>query len=229
MYLLMRFALALFPLFNTAEPAAAPLPPGFVYLDEIAPDIVLDLRYAGNENFVGTAIDGYVKPVAITTRKTAEALKHVESELVTFGLSLKVFDAYRPQRAVDHFVRWSKDWHDTRRQTDYYPNVAKKDLFREKYIAEKSGHSRGSTVDVTLVYRAADGLIHELDMGTHFDYFDPSSWPEYPALTASQRANRMLLRLIMEKHGFKPYPKEWWHFTLSQEPFPESYFNFTVE
>ena len=208
---------------------AAALPSGFVYLTDMVPTIVQDIRYAKTENFIGTPIDGYINPIAITTKEAAIALNHAQIDLRRFGFSLKVFDAYRPQRAVDHFVRWAKDLKDVRKQSEYYPKVAKQDLFREDYIASKSGHSRGSTLDVTLVSFDAEGLAQELDMGTHFDYFDPRSWPEYSDLTVMQRANRMLLQTVMEKHGFKPYPKEWWHFTLKQEPYPNTYFNFNVE
>ena len=208
---------------------AADLPSGFVYLTDAVPTIVQDIRYAKTENFIGMPIDGYINPIAITTKEAAIALNHAQTDLRRFGISLKVFDAYRPQRAVDHFVRWAKDLKDVRKQSEYYPQVAKQDLFREDYIASKSGHSRGSTLDVTLVSFDAEGLAQELDMGTHFDYFDPRSWPEYSDLTVMQRANRMLLQTVMEKHGFKPYPKEWWHFTLKQEPYPNTYFNFNVE
>ena len=225
----LKIVLLLLFTFYTGIVTAASLPSGFVYLNDVAPDIMLDIRYASADNFIGKPIDGYVKPVAITTRKTASALKNAQADFKRFGLGLKVFDAYRPQRAVDHFVRWAKDWRDTLMKSKYYPQVAKQDLFKEDYIAEKSGHSRGSTVDVTLSYREASGLAHELDMGTSFDFFDPRSWPEYPDLTAAQRANRMLLQVVMEKHGFKPYPKEWWHFTLKQESNPDTYFNFDVE
>lgn len=208
--------------------AAAP-PAGFVSVADAAPGVVLDMRYAGSDNFVGEPIDGYTKPTAIMTGAAVAALKNVQADLQRFGLGLKVFDAYRPQRAVDRFVRWAKDLHDTRMQVEYYPRVPKQNLFKEDYIAAKSGHSRGSSVDATLIYRDADGTAHELDMGTRFDFFDPSSWPEYPCLTAAQRANRMLLQAVMEKHGFKPYPKEWWHFTLRNEPYPDTYFDFPVE
>ena len=225
----LKIVLLLLFTFYTGIVTAASLPSGFVYLNDVAPDIMLDIRYASADNFIGKPIDGYVKPVAITTRKTALALKNAQADFKRFGLGLKVFDAYRPQRAVDHFVRWAKDWHDTLMKSKYYPQVAKQDLFQEDYIAAKSGHSRGSTVDVTLSYLEANGLAHELDMGTGFDFFDPRSWPEYPELTAAQRANRMLLQVVMEKHGFKPYPKEWWHFTLKQESYPDTYFNFNVE
>jgi len=225
----LKTALLLLYAFNTGIVTAAALPSDFVYLDDVVPDIMLDIRYASTDNFIGKPIEGYVKPVAITTSKTASALKNAQADFKRFGLGLKVFDAYRPQRAVDHFVRWAKDWHDTLMKFKYYPQVAKQDLFKEDYIAAKSGHSRGSTVDVTLSYLEANGLAYELDMGTGFDFFDPRSWPEYPDLTVAQRANRMLLQVVMEKHGFKPYPKEWWHFTLKQESYPDTYFNFNVD
>lgn len=208
---------------------ASKLPTDFVYLTDVVQTIVLDIRYAKSDNFIGMPIDGYLKPVAITTKEAAIALNNAQTDLRRFGLSLKVFDAYRPQRAVDHFVRWAKDLNDVRKQSEYYPTVAKQDLFLEDYIASKSGHSRGSTLDVTLVSVDAKGVAQELDMGTSFDFFDPRSWPEFSELTATQRANRMLLQTVMEKQGFKPYPKEWWHFTLKQEPYPETYFNFNVE
>ena len=145
-----------------------------------------------------------------------------------FGLGLKIFDAYRPQRAVDHFVRWAKDIGEVRMKKEFYPNVDKGNLFKEDYIAEKSGHSRGSTVDLTVIGLDAKSGEAELDMGTAFDYFGPQSWPESPVVSAGQRAHRMLLQKLMEKHGFKPYPKEWWHFTLSREPYPDTYFDFPI-
>ena len=219
----------LFYILSTNALKAATLPPGFVCLSDVVPTIVLDIRYAKSENFIGMPIEGYINPIAITTKEAAIALNNAQTDLRRFELSLKVFDAYRPQRAVDHFARWAKDLSDIRKQSEYYPKIAKEDLFREDYIALKSGHSRGSTLDVTLVSFDAKGLAQELDMGTPFDFFDPRSWPEYPKLTVTQRANRMLLQTVMEKHGFKPYPKEWWHFTLKQEPFPNTYFNFNVE
>ena len=173
----LKIVLLLLFTFYTGIVTAASLPSGFVYLNDVAPDIMLDIRYASADNFIGKPIDGYVKPVAITTGKTAMVLKDAQADFKRFGLSLKVFDAYRPQRAVDHFVRWAKDWRDTLMKSKYYPQLAKQDLFKEDYIAEKSGHSRGSTVDVTLGYVEANGLAHELDMGTGFDFFDPRSWP----------------------------------------------------
>jgi D-alanyl-D-alanine dipeptidase len=207
---------------------AAELPEGFVYLDDQIPDIQLDLRYLSADNFVGKPIDGYVKPRAIVTREAAEALKKVQADLKAFGLGLKLFDAYRPQSAVDEFVRWGKDLSDLKMKDRYYPEVEKKDLFLEGYIADRSSHSRGSTVDVTLI--ATDGsTVRELDMGTGFDLFSPKSWPDNRGMTPSQRAQRMLLQALMVRHGFNPYPQEWWHFTLAKEPFPGTFYNFPVE
>lgn len=149
--------------------------------------------------------------------------------LAPFGLGLKLFDAYRPQRAVEHFVRWARDVNDLRMKAEFYPGVEKRDLLKEGYIAEKSSHSRGSTVDVTLVPLNATRPAQALDMGTPFDWFGPESWPNSPAVTPVQRAHRLLLRMVMEKHGFQPYAQEWWHFTLINEPFPGTYFDFPVQ
>ena len=186
---------------------ASALPSGFVYLNDVAPTIVLDMRYATSENFIGTPIEGYINPVAIATKEAAVALNNAKTDLQRFGLSLKIYDAYRPQRAIDHFVRWAKDLTDVRKQTEYYPKVAKEVLFQEGYIATKSGHSRGSTFDLTLVSIDKKGAPRELDMGTHFDFFDPKSGTEYVDLSVTQRANRLLLKTVMVKQGFKPYPK----------------------
>ena len=175
----------------------------------------------------GEPVDGYLRPRAILTKQAAQSLAKVQAELEPFGLGLKVFDAYRPQRAVNHFIRWAKDLDDTKTKAEFYPEVAKKNLFEEDYIADRSSHSRGSTVDVSIV--SLTGEKEEIDMGTHFDFFSPKSWPTYAALSPSQRANRMLLHVLMMKHGFNPYPQEWWHFTLADEPFPETYFDFPVE
>lgn len=203
------------------------LPTGFVYVDTVIPDIRIELRYATAHNFVGEPIDGYLQPRCILTRETAAALRQVQEELRFFGLGLKVFDAYRPQRAVDHFVRWAHDPGATRTKGEFYPGVAKEKLFAEEYIADRSGHSRGSTVDVTIVPLQGDSG-RELDMGTGFDFFGPESWPVCARMAPYQRANRMLLQTVMKKHGFRPYAKEWWHFTLEHEPFPETYFNFPI-
>jgi D-alanyl-D-alanine dipeptidase len=193
------------------------------------PDLRLDLRYAGSHNFVGERIDGYLKQRCVLTREAAEALKKVQEDLRPFGLGLKVFDAYRPQRAVDHFVRWARDTADTRMKGEFYPGVEKKDLFRENYIAARSGHSRGSTVDLTIVSLSGEDAGREIDMGSGFDFFGPRSWPDHTGIPSSRRAHRMLLRMVMKKHGFQPDAREWWHFTLKGEPYPGTYFNFPVQ
>ena len=203
------------------------LPDGFVYVDEAIPDIQVELRYATDHNFVGRPVDGYQGRRAILSQPASAALAKVQADLKPFGLGLKIFDAYRPQRAVDHFVRWARNTADTRMKAEFYPEVDKRHLFRDDYIAERSGHSRGSTVDLTVVDLAPPHTA--LDMGTGFDFFGPASWPTHPDLTAPQRANRLLLQTLMVQHGFRPYPKEWWHFTLNGEPYPESYFDFPVE
>ncbi len=216
-------------LFLAVVPAAAQepaLPPGFVDLAQAVPGIALDLRYSGSHNFVGVPIDGYGKARALLSHLAATALAKAQEELRPFGFGLKVFDAYRPQRAVDHFVRWSRDPADQKMKAEFYPKVDKSKLFELGYIAEKSGHSRGSTVDLTLIV-SADGS--ELDMGSSYDLFDPVSWPDSAVVSPEQRAHRLLLREVMLRAGFRPYEQEWWHFTLEGEPFPETYFDFPIE
>jgi D-alanyl-D-alanine dipeptidase len=225
----LRFSLLFLCVISINVVNASALPSGFVYLNDVAPTIVLDMRYTTSENFIGTPIEGYINPVAIATKEAAVALNNVQTDLQRFGLSLKIYDAYRPQRAIDHFVRWAKELIDVRKQTEYYPKVSKEVLFQEGYIASKSGHSRGSTFDLTLVSIDNKGAPRELDMGTPFDFFDPKSGSEYEGLTVTQKANRLLLKTVMIKQGFKPYPKEWWHFTLKDEPYPDTYFNFVIE
>lgn len=204
------------------------LPEGFVYADEVVPGLVLDLRYCSTHNFVGERVDGYEAPRCILTAPAADALKEVQEELKPFGLGLKVFDAYRPQRAVDHFVRWAKNVEDTRMKPEFYPGVDKKNLFKEGYIAEKSSHTRGSTVDLTIVSLGPTSPGEELDMGSAFDFFGPQSWPDYSGISPNQRGARMLLQVLMKRHGFQPYPQEWWHFTLKNEPYPDKSFDFPV-
>ncbi len=206
-----------------------PLPAGFVYADKVIPDLRLDLRYAGSHNFVGERIDGYQKQRCILTSEAAEALEKVQEDLRPFGLGLKVFDAYRPRRAVEQFVRWARDTADTRMKREYYPDVEKKDLFKDGYIAARSGHSRGSTVDLTIVSLNGRNAGREIDMGSGFDFFGHQSWPDYSGIPASSRAHRMLLRTMMKKHGFQPDSREWWHFTLKGEPYPDTYFDFPVQ
>lgn len=198
----------------------------FVELSLQIPGILLDVRYYGDDNFVGGPIDGYGASKIYLSRPAARALSQVQAELQEFGMGLKLFDAYRPQSAVDHFVRWARDLDDTRMKQRYYPRVAKEDLFKDGYIAERSGHSRGSTVDLTLIDLESAA---ELDMGTSWDYFDTRSWPTSNEVKLQQRANRMLLRTVMLKHGFRPLLEEWWHFTLDKEPFPDTYFDFEIK
>ncbi len=212
--------------FLSSHALAGKLPQGFVYLDTVIPDIIVELRYISENNFLGTRVDGYEAPRCILSEKAARALEKVQADLAVFGLGIKVFDAYRPQRAVDHFVRWAKDLADTKMKAVYYPDVAKKDLFKDGYIASRSSHTRGSTVDLTLISLSSG---KEVDMGSGFDFFSPLSWPDSPNMTASQRAHRMLLQTLMHKEGFAHYDKEWWHFTLKNEPYPETYFNFPVQ
>lgn len=203
------------------------LPPGFVYADSVIPALQVELRYLSSNNFIGVPIDGYQASRVITTSLAASALAGVQADLRPFGLGLKVFDAYRPQSAVDHFVRWASDLSDTTMRTAYYPQVSKDRLFAEGYIAARSGHSRGSTVDLTVV-DLREGSNPELDMGSPYDFFGVESWPLHEDLTQIQRSNRMMLRSVMVHHGFRPYEKEWWHFTLVREPFPNRYFEFPV-
>lgn len=204
---------------------AAELPEGFVYLNEIIPEAQLEMRYHGKDNFLGKKVDGYNQARAILTEEAAQALKKVADELHKFGFSIKIFDAYRPQQAVNHFVKWAKNLEDTTMKYKYYPDVAKKDLFDEGYIADRSSHSRGSTVDLTIMV----DKNNELDMGSGFDYFSKKSWPTSRQVTPQQRANRLLLQQTMTKYGFVPYSREWWHFTFEDEPYPNTYFDFPVE
>lgn len=205
------------------------LPDGFSYVDTVIPDVKVELRYGTVHNFVGVRIDGYLAPKGILTKQAAQALKKVQAELKPFGLGLKIYDAYRPQQAVDHFLRWAADRSDVRMKEEFYPGLDKKELFRKGYLARRSGHSRGSTVDVTLVPLDAKDSDDIIDMGSPFDFFNPVSWPDNHSVGPSQRAHRLLLQVLMKKHGFRSYAYEWWHFTLEQEPFPNTYFNFPVQ
>jgi D-alanyl-D-alanine dipeptidase len=214
-----------------AQPVAAESrPPAFVDAATVVPGLVVEMRYAGTYNFVGTRIDGYEAPVCLLTKPAAEALAKVQLALASSGVGLKVFDCYRPTRAVAHFVRWARDLRDIRMKGEFYPNVEKGTLFRDGYIASRSGHSRGSTVDLTLVeiLPGPDGKLRERDMGTPYDFFSPLSWPRSSKMSDTVRANRELLAGAMRKGGFLPYDKEWWHFTLANEPFPDRYFDFPV-
>jgi len=225
---------------------------GFVYLHEVDPTIIISLRYATQENFIGEKIDGYNKPVLIVTNQAAQALKRVQAEVKKDGYCLVVYDGYRPQQAVDHFVRWSEQISDQSKKKQYYPRVNKADVFELGYVAKRSGHSRGSTVDLTLIkigqkphnvkekervlldgYKITfldDGTI---DMGSSFDLFDTASHYENNLIKHKYKKLRTYLKNAMEKHGFKNYAEEWWHFTLKDEPHSphqdSSYFNFAIE
>ena len=198
---------------------------GFVSVAEAIPDVLLDIRYYSSFNFIGERIDGYEEPAALLTREAAAALKKVSDEAMGQGWRLKIFDAYRPQKAVDHFVRWAGDPTDIRMKPFFYPELEKKDIIPQHYIAEYSGHTRGSTVDLTLFDMASQ---RDADMGGTFDYFGDVSHPDYPDITEEQHQNRMLLQKLMVKHGFRPLDSEWWHFTLEDEPCPDTYFTFPV-
>ena len=198
---------------------------GFVVLADYVPAIVQEIRYYSTYNFIGERIDGYEEPIALMTLEGARALKAVSNELNVRGLRLKVFDAYRPATAVKHFVLWGIEDLDLRMKPYFYPDVNKEDLFTRGYIASQSSHSRGSTVDLTLLDMETG---KELDMGSPFDMFSEISHPDYRGITDEQYENRMILRNAMMRNGFEPIFCEWWHFTLKDEPYPDTYFDFPV-
>ena len=206
----------------------------FVLVTDIVPDAILEIRYYSTYNFIGDRIPGYEEPVALLTRQAADSLKVVSDELLQQGYRLKIFDAYRPQCAVDYFVKWAKDTCDVRMKEYFYPELFKSVLIPQDFISEKSGHTRGSTIDLTLFDMKTE---REVDMGCTFDYFGRASHPDvlpeeeigsYKPITEEQYHNRMILRNAMLRHGFTPYHSEWWHFTLENEPFPDTYFTFPV-
>ena len=219
-------------------------PSDFVVVTEIVPDAILEIRYYSTFNFIGTRVDGYLEPIALLTRQAADSLRAVSDELKAQGYRLKIYDAYRPQIAVDHFARWGADLQDTLMKAYFYPDLAKGVLFLRGYIARRSGHSRGSTIDLTL-FDMNTGK--EVDMGGTFDWFGPESHPDFGGdpntgkytglcnspsgrtITAEQFEHRMILRRAMLRHGFRPYDEEWWHFTLRNEPYPNTYFTFPVK
>ena len=197
---------------------------GFVYLNDIDDSIIIDLKYYSNENFTGQYVEGYLSNNAILTKESALALSDAQDDFNKLGYSLILYDAYRPQRAVDFFVQWSNNSYDTINKRIYYPNIKKSELFEFGYIAYKSGHSRGSTVDVSLIEISTNKL---LDMGTIFDYFGIESHTFFDDISEKQKSNRLILYEIMSNNGFKNYSKEWWHFTLKNEPY-QKYFDFLV-
>ena len=198
----------------------------FVDISQEIPDLILEIRYYSSYNFVGDRIDGYQAPTALMTREGAAALKVVSDNLREKGYRLKIFDAYRPQTAVNHFIRWAQQVEDTRMKEFFYPDVDKSLLFDLGFICAKSSHSRGSTVDLTLFDM---GSGREVDMGGTFDWFGDLSYPDYQEITEEQKSNRGILRDAMLQAGFKPFDTEWWHFTLADEPFPDTYFDFPVK
>jgi D-alanyl-D-alanine dipeptidase len=233
----MLAAVLMFSCNKGEEPAPRDDNSGFVNVTDVVPDAILEVRYYGTYNFVGTRIDGYLQPTALLTKRAADSLRAVSDDVMAQGYRLKIYDAYRPQCAVDHFVRWAADLADTAMRPYFYPNVDKSRLFELEYIMEKSGHTRGSTVDLTLFDMKTE---KELDMGGTFDWFGSESHPdcggnpetgEYrqnDTITAVQFQNRMVLRNAMLRHGFKALDSEWWHFTLKDEPYPDTYFTFPV-
>ncbi|WP_342227896.1 M15 family metallopeptidase [Rickettsiella endosymbiont of Rhagonycha lignosa] len=200
-------------------------PNNFVYVTEIIPNIKQDIRYFSNNNFVGRPIIGYKKPVCILTHKAAIALSKVQAVLNKQNLGLLVYDCYRPQMAVEDFVQWSQN-SDEKTKSLFYPHIDKNELFKRGYIARRSGHTRGSTMDLSIIDLATNKM---LDMGTSFDFLDPLSHPDNRDITPKQFKNRMLLRKLMLQYGFMPLSTEWWHFTLKNEPYKNTYFNFFVK
>ena len=202
------------------------IPNSFVELKKMVPNIEIELRYFGNHNFMGRRVKGYEANKVYISMEAAKSLVLIQKELNQMGLGIKVFDAYRPQQAVDNFKEWALDIADSTAKQEFYPDVDKRDLFKLGYIAEKSGHSRGSTIDLTIINLTDK---KELDMGTGFDFFGEPSHHDYSEISDAQKANRKLLRGIMEKYGFKAIEEEWWHYTLKNEPFKDQYFNFAIK
>ena len=200
-------------------------PSGFVLLSDLVPDIIQEIRYYTTYNFIGDRIDGYEEPCALLTREAARALKSVSNEMFVRGYRLKIFDAYRPECAVKHFVLWGIEDQDIRMKPYFYPKLEKQELFMKGYIAKLSSHSRGSTVDLTLLDMNTG---KELDMGSPFDLFDEISHPDCRNISDEQYENRMILQQVMIRNGFCPIDCEWWHFTLEDEPYPDTYFEFPV-
>lgn len=234
---------------TSAQSSTTSAPSDIVDLGDVAPTVQHDIRYRTRHNFVGARIDGYQQARCLLTRAAALQLAKVQRDVRAGGYSLKVYDCYRPQRAVDHFVRWAADQDDERMKREFYPRVDKSTLFVDGYIAKRSGHSRASTVDLTLVpldtkrqqpWTPHDGLQpcywpqdqrfadNSIDMGTGYDCFDTRSHTADPRSTPAQRANRYRLLGAMARHGFTNYENEWWHFTLKDEPYPDTYFDFPV-
>jgi len=248
--LMFLFIRPFLPSFVGIAYCADKIPEGFVDIQKVIPEVLLDIRYYGPHNFVGERVEGYLAPKCFLTKEAAEALTSVQKELAPYFLSLKIYDCYRPQRAVNHFVRWAKEIENTKTMREFYPTIDKKNLFKDGYIDSKSGHSRGSTVDLTIVpspthaqqeYTPGQKLYecylpeaqrfgdNSIDMGTGFDCFHELSHTANTNIGRQQKINRLLLKSLMEKHGFRNYDKEWWHYTLKNEPYPDTYFDFVIE
>lgn len=238
------------PAADFSKPNTNEIPDGFTDIQKVIPDVLMDIRYYGTHNFLGEKVDGYLAPKCYLTKEAAQALSGVQNDLQPYSMTLKIYDCYRPQRAVNHFVRWATEIDNTKTRKEFYPTVDKRNLFKDGYIAERSSHSRGSTVDLTIVslpdpkqpdyipgqklrecYLPADKRFRDngIDMGTGFDCFHELSHTANPNISRRQKNNRLLLKTLMEKHGFKNYDMEWWHYTLKNEPYPETYFDFVVE
>lgn len=232
----------------TPAPPAKGAGPGFAVLRDVDPTIQHDIRYLTSHNFLGVPVDGYREPLCVLSRPAAQALARAQRTLLRRGYTLKVYDCYRPQRAVNHFVRWGEDLRDQKMKKEFYPRLDKSVLFNG-YIARKSGHSRGSTVDLTVVrlpkfwqrqYRPGEPLVEcylprkqrfpdtSIDMGTGYDCLDTQANTDDPRVTGQARANRVMLREVLNQVGFTNFPNEWWHYTLRNEPYPDTYFDFPV-
>ncbi len=202
------------------------LPDGFVIVSDVVPDIIQEIRQYTTYNFVGKRIDSYNAPVAILSKEAADALKMASNNFISNGYYIKIFDAYRPQSAVNHFVRWAEDLNDTKMKSVFYPFVDKKDLFDLGYISKKSAHSRGSALDMTLIDMKTG---KEIDTGSPVDLFDEISHHCTNKITSKQMENRMIIKNTMETNGFESYSNEWWHYTLRNEPYPNTYFDFPID
>ena len=220
-----RYRYLLLLIFSNTYLLCAQLPEGFSSIQREIEGIMLEPRYKTENNFTGRVVEGYQSLELMLTVETINALQAAQKEFNKKGFSIKIFDAYRPQKAVNYFIEWAKDQADTLRKNEYYAHLKKSELFPLGYIAERSGHSRGSTVDLTLVYFDKENTPKEVDMGSSYDYFGEESHVFYEQITDEQKEARRYLRKVMLNNGFKPYAKEWWHFTLKNEPYPNTYFD----
>jgi D-alanyl-D-alanine dipeptidase len=201
------------------------LPEGFVFVDEVVPDIRWDAKYATWDNFTGRPVEGYLANRIVGSHALCDALRRVSKEAATQDLGLLLWDGYRPQRAVDCFLKWSRQPEDGRTKPRHYPNIDRPDMFVQGYVASRSGHSRGSTVDLTLYSLVSGELV---PMGGDHDLMDPISHHGAPGVPQDQAVHRQVLRELMEAGGFNSYECEWWHYSLAHEPYPDTYFDFPI-